>query len=60
MIGEWIEGVPGGEALDKGLVDMDDVIRETAKLLRKAHTVTFDRFGRLPFEKGERHWQPRI
>lgn len=51
MVGEWIEGIQGREAIEKKLVTVEEVFSEVAKILKKVHTVKFRKFGKLPFTK---------
>lgn len=51
MIGEWLEGIPGREVIKKGLVTVGQMLTGVAKILKKVHTIEFDRFGEPPFSQ---------
>jgi len=51
MVGEWVDGVPGDEAIRKELVTRPEITKQTAKILKKVHTIKFKRFGKPPFKK---------
>jgi aminoglycoside phosphotransferase (APT) family kinase protein len=51
MVGEWVDGIPGDEAIRRGLIKKNKIVQETAKLLREIHTVKFDKFGKPLFKQ---------
>lgn len=53
MVGEWIDGVPGNKAINRGLVKRAEITKQTAKILKKVHTIKFKKFGKPPFKKGK-------
>lgn len=63
MVGEWIKGMPGYDAIKLGLVTEERMIEEVAKILRRVHTVKFEKFGRPPFNrhsKGEKDFSSYV
>lgn len=63
MVGEWIEGILGEEAINKKLVTIDKMFSEVAKILKKVHTIEFAKFGKPPFikeEEGEKDFSPFV
>lgn len=49
MIGEWIEGTPGREAIKKKIVTVEEIYIKVAQITKKIHTIKIDRFGEPPF-----------
>ncbi|MFC1629766.1 aminoglycoside phosphotransferase family protein [Patescibacteria group bacterium] len=50
MVREWVEGMPSIEAVKKGLITENKIFTEIAKILKKVHTIEFDKFGQPPFD----------
>ncbi|MBI4999307.1 aminoglycoside phosphotransferase family protein, partial [Candidatus Gottesmanbacteria bacterium] len=54
MVAEWIEGIPGEEAIRREIVSEQIVVEKVARILKKIHTIKFKQFGTPPFNKNNK------